>query len=317
MASKELDVICIGAAIVDIPLQPVSKKIFDSDSYPLNKIVMTIGGDAINEATIISRLGYKAALMSRVGQDVVGNFVIDACKKGNIDCRSVNVDADIDTSINIGLVAEDGERTFVTNRNGSLWRMTVEDVDFERFKDARLLSMASIFNHIRIDNHAMVKIFKAARENNLIICADIKKSRDGKGLEDIKESLSYLDYFFPNFAEAVELTGKQELDDIADVLLGCGIKNVVIKVGKKGCFIKTKTERYLIPAYKANGIDTTGAGDNFAAGFITAILDGLSLSDCGKFATGVAAVSVESVGATTGVQSRQQVDRRVQEFLNS
>ena len=49
-----LDVICIGAAIVDIPLQPVSKNIFDVDSYPLERIAMTTGGDAINEATIIS-----------------------------------------------------------------------------------------------------------------------------------------------------------------------------------------------------------------------------------------------------------------------
>ncbi|MCK2926981.1 PfkB family carbohydrate kinase, partial [Escherichia coli] len=58
-----LDVICIGAAIVDIPLQPVSKNIFDVDSYPLERIAMTTGGDAINEATIISRLGHRTALM--------------------------------------------------------------------------------------------------------------------------------------------------------------------------------------------------------------------------------------------------------------
>lgn len=62
-----IEVICIGAAIVDIPLQPVSKNIFDVDSYPLERIAMTTGGDAINEATIISRLGHRTALISRVG----------------------------------------------------------------------------------------------------------------------------------------------------------------------------------------------------------------------------------------------------------
>ncbi len=67
-----LDVICIGAAIVDIPLQPVSKNIFDVDSYPLERIAMTTGGDAINEATIISRLGHRTALMSRIGKDAAG-----------------------------------------------------------------------------------------------------------------------------------------------------------------------------------------------------------------------------------------------------
>lgn len=59
----EIEVLCIGAAIVDIPLQPVSKNIFDVDSYPLERIAMTTGGDAINEATIISRLGHRTALM--------------------------------------------------------------------------------------------------------------------------------------------------------------------------------------------------------------------------------------------------------------
>lgn len=305
--SNKVDVICVGAAIIDIPLQPVSKNIFDIESYPIDKIAITTGGDAINEAIIISRLGYKAALMSRIGNDTMGEYIVKQCKLNNVDASSLVVDDSIDTSINIALVREDGERTFITNRNGSLWRTRVEDVSFERFKDAKVLSLASIFNNPLIDNGALVKIFEAAAENNLIICADIKKSRDGKGLNDIKESLAYLDYFFPNFGEAAELTGKKELDEIADVLLGCGIKNIVIKIGKNGCFIKNKNERYIIPAFKVKGIDTTGAGDNFVAGFITAILDGSPLEDCGKFANGVAAVSVQSVGATIGVQNRQQV----------
>ena len=76
-----LDVICIGAAIVDIPLQPVSKNIFDVDSYPLERIAMTTGGDAINEATIISRLGHRTALMSLIGKDAAGQFILAHCRK--------------------------------------------------------------------------------------------------------------------------------------------------------------------------------------------------------------------------------------------
>ncbi|TGD69402.1 sugar kinase, partial [Salmonella enterica subsp. enterica serovar Poona] len=68
----EIEVLCIGAAIVDIPLQPVSKNIFDVDSYPLERIAMTTGGDAINEATIISRHWHRPALMSRVGDAAAG-----------------------------------------------------------------------------------------------------------------------------------------------------------------------------------------------------------------------------------------------------
>ena len=139
---KELDVICVGAAIVDIPLRPVSRDMFETESYPLEQISMTIGGDAINEATILSRLGKKAALMSMVGDDAVGRYVIESCIKNGVDHTSVKVKKGIDTSINVGLVTEDGERTFITNRNGSLWKMTIEDIELKRLdrKSTRLNS---------------------------------------------------------------------------------------------------------------------------------------------------------------------------------
>ncbi|WP_411682345.1 carbohydrate kinase family protein [Clostridium thailandense] len=313
--NEKLDVICIGAAIVDIPLQPVSKNIFDIESYPLDKISMTIGGDAINEATIISRLGHKVALMSRIGKDAVGNFILEACEKDNIDINSIHIDKNIDTSINVGLVTEDGERTFVTNRNGSLWKMNIEDVDFDRFKNARLLSLASIFNNPLLDGFALVEVFQEAKKNEMIICADMIKARLGETLEDIREALSYVDYFFPNYDEACLITGKTELHDIADVFLDCGIKNVVIKIGKKGCFIKNKKQTLQVSACKnIKAIDTIGAGDNFASGFITGILDGRTLEECAEFANVTAAISVQSVGATTGVKSREQVEKLLQVY---
>lgn len=79
------DVICIGAAIVDILLQLVSKNIFDVDFYFFERIAMTTGGDAINEATIIFCLGYCTALMSCIGKDAAGQFIFDYCCKENID----------------------------------------------------------------------------------------------------------------------------------------------------------------------------------------------------------------------------------------
>lgn len=98
--SKDLDVIIIGAAIVDLPLRPVSKEVFDVVSYPVDGIAMTIGGDAINESTIITRLGHKVALMSCIGVDVAGAFVLDHCKRTGIDTKYIKQDPTIDTSIN-------------------------------------------------------------------------------------------------------------------------------------------------------------------------------------------------------------------------
>lgn len=305
-----VDVICIGAAVVDIPLRPVSKNIFDIESYPVDRIAMTIGGDAINEATIISRLGYKTALMSRVGEDAAGKFILDFCQKEGINIESLRIDPKTDTSINVGLVTEDGERTFVTNRNGSLWKTDITDVDFSKFKGARLLTLASIFNCPLLDNKSLVQIFRKAKEEGMIICADMIKPRFSEKLEDIGEALGYIDYFFPNYDEACLLSGKKDLDAIADSFLKYGVKHVIIKTGKEGCFIKTNKESVKVPAISGiRAIDTIGAGDNFAAGFITALLDGKELINCAQFANATASIAVQNPGATTGVLNKEQVEK--------
>lgn len=312
------EVLVIGAAIVDIPLQPVDKNIFAIESCPVNRIAMTIGGDAINEATIISRLGHQTALMGMVGDDIVGQFVLEHCRQNNIDISHIKVRAGIDTSINIGLVTADGERTFVTNRNGSLWKMDFDDLDDGALSQVKLLSFASFFNNPLLLGAPLVELFRKAKSQGLIICADMVKSRQGEGLAAIKEALAYTDYFFPNYDEACLLTGKTKVQEIAQVFLDCGVKNVVVKVGKKGCFVKNQMTEMSVSAYPySNCIDTIGAGDNFASGFISAILEGKSLKECAMFANAVASISVESLGATTGVQSRAQADERYQKYLQS
>lgn len=306
---KKLDVICLGAAIVDIPLQPVSRDIFDIESYPVDRIAMTVGGDAMNEATIISRLGHKTGIISCVGSDAAGNFILDSCAKDHIDYEGIRVDNNIDTSMNVGLVTADGERTFVTNRNGSLWKTNIEHVDFNKMKQAKILSLASIFNNPLLDGKTLVTIFKEAKKEGMTICADMIKPRLGETLDDIKEALSYVDYFFPNFDEACLMTGKSEVEDVAQVLFDCGVKNVIVKIGKRGCYIQNAEGTMIVPAAKGiTAIDTIGAGDNFASGFISALLDGKDIRECGVYANCTAAVSVQHVGATTGVQNKQMVE---------
>lgn len=316
--NKEYDVLVIGAAIIDIPLRPVGKEVFDIESYPIDGINMTIGGDAINEATIISRLGYKVGLVSCIGDDVPGKFILEHCKKDNIETAYIKIDPNIDTSINIGLVTDDGERTFITNRQGSLWKFNFEDVDLSSLKKTKILSFASIFNNPLFNEKSMINIFKQAKENNVLICADMVNPRIGETLEEIKDALKFIDYFFPNYDEASLMTGEKDIDAIADVFLGYGIKNIIIKTGKKGCYMKNSNERLMVEGYPhSKCIDTIGAGDNFASGFICALLEGKDFKTCGEFANAVASISVEHVGATTGVRNREQVEERYQKYLNA
>ena len=194
--------------------------------------------------------------------------------------------------------------------------MTIDDVDLSKLSEARLLSLASIFNNPLLDCKALVRIFQEAKKQGMIICADMIKARLGETLDDIREALGYVDYFFPNYEEACMMTGETDLNKVADTFLGCGIGHVVIKTGKKGCFIKSRDGSILeVPAMQGiTAIDTIGAGDNFASGFITAILEGKGLKECAEFANVTASISVQSIGATTGVKNRAQVDARLEEY---
>lgn len=311
-----VDVICVGASVIDIPLQPVNKEVFDCESYPLQQINMAIGGDALNESTIISRLGHKVSLLSMVGKDVAGYYIVDHCMKNKIDTIGIKQREDVDTSINIGLVTEDGERTFITNRNGSLWKTTIDDIDLSLVKNAKLLSYGSFFNNPLLKDKELVKLFKKAKKENMIISADMIKPRSNETFEDIKESLSYVDYFFPNFDEASLMTGKDKIEDVADEILSYGVGCVIIKIGSKGAYIKSMDGyQKIVPALKGiTPIDTIGAGDNFASGFITGLLEDKSLEECGKIANVTAAISIQSVGATTGVKNRKQVDDVIKKY---
>lgn len=314
---KECEAIVVGASLVDLPLYPIPDDILNRMSYSVEKMEITIGGDAINEATVIERLGHHTRLVSYLGKDAFGQQVLDHCKRNSIDIDFIKIDPTATTAINIGLVRQDGERIYISNRSGTTWKFKMSDIDIQAIATARVLSFASIFNSPLFDNDALMCLFKQAKEQSMIICADIKDPRFGETLSDISGALSYVDYFFPNFEEACKLTGKQEIDDIADVILGYGVKTAVIKQGKNGCYIKTcKGEKLSIPSYHpAKRVDTTGAGDCFASGFICALLEDKSLRECGEFANVVASLAIEQIGATTGIVSREQVDKRNRDYI--
>lgn len=125
----------------------------------------------------------------------------------------------------------------------------------------------------------------------------------------LKPCLPFIDFFLPSIDEAVQLSGESDIDKIADVFFDKGVKQVVIKIGSKGCYMREtpSSTGVIIPSYNVKAIDTTGAGDSFSAGFITGLVKGMSFHDCGRFANAVGAHCVSSVGATTGIKSYDEI----------
>lgn len=304
----EAAVICVGNAAVDVPLRPVSVDMFTTDSYPIDRIVPMVGGSGTNVSTILSRLGVPTKLITLLGQDILGDFLVEHCRQNGIDTSAIVRSGEVDTPLSIGMVQADGERTFVVSRSSSTFRFSVDDVDLGALKGAKLLAIASIFIMPCFTDAGLSKLFAAAKDEGLIICADMMKSRTGQRLEAIRNAVSFVDYFFANYEEAAFLTERESREDIADAMLEAGVGTVIIKEGKRGCYVKRPGMELACPAFlNENPVDTIGAGDNFAAGFIAGLLDGYALEDCARLANATAAISVSAPGSTGGVRSKQQI----------
>ena len=305
------DFTIIGTGILDILARPVSPSVFETGSTPAEHISLTFGGDALNEAVILSRLGKKVQLISTTGADDAGRMVIEHCRRNGISTDHITQSPDYPTGTNIVLVDEKGERSFVTCPSSSLRKLAMEHIDTSLFKEAPILCFASIFVFPLLGIPEMTDIFRTAKDAGCTVCADMTKCKHQETLDDLGNALSYVDYIFPNYEEACMVSRLTDPDEIADAFLAQGAGHVIIKLGSQGCLIKTKKERHLIPAFPyASCIDTTGAGDNYAAGFLYALSEGMTLPDCGCFANAAASIAIETVGATTGVQSLDQIMER-------
>ena len=310
------EVVLIGAGVADIPLSPVDRDVFDVGSHPLEGISMFLGGDAANEAVILSRLGHRAALISKVGRDGAGDFVVSELQRAGVDTGWVAREEGLDTAINIVLVRPDGERSFITNKNGSLRRLGLEDIrpalDTPAFEGAKVACLASLFVSPMLPPEDTAELFRLIRAKGLTLCADTTKPKHGETVRDIADALARLDYFFPNREEASMLTGCTEPSDIAKVLLDCGVRHVALKLGGRGCLIADAHGARVVPAVPGIvPVDTTGAGDTFAGGFIAGLLEGRSFEDCARLANAAASLCVETVGATSGRWARADAEARM------
>ena len=221
---------------------------------------------------------------------------------------------DIDTGLNIVLVDGEGERHFITNPEGSLRRIEPEDVfsaiESPDFSSLKVVSFASVFAYPLL-MPCLADIFRAIKARGPLLCVDMTSRKNNETIDDIAPALRYADYVFPNLKEAQLLCGKEDPDDIADIFLDRGVGCAVIKLGARGCLVKNAGLRALVPSVPGiRAIDATDAGDNFAAGFIDALLDGESLPCCAARANAAASLCVERIGATSGPREKAEVLRR-------
>lgn len=300
------EIIIIGAAIIDVLVYPASAAVFETGSHQAENIRMSLGADALNEALVLSKLGMDVRLETVVGDDFAGRFIVEQCRERGIVIEQRQI-RKIPTGINVVLVGEDGERSFLTNPKGTLRGLTVEDIRMPFDNDAKILCFASIFVFPQIKSPQLVRIFSQAKKQGITVCADMTKRKCKETKQDMREAFSYIDYLFANEEEAFLLTGETDVKTAAASLYDCGAGHVILKCGSRGCYVMAEKEACMVPAVQDTiCVDTTGAGDSFTAGFICALSEGKSLLECAQFANECGAKAVKALGATEWIEKSKE-----------
>jgi sugar/nucleoside kinase (ribokinase family) len=249
------------------------------------------GGSAANTIHGLAMLGVKTGFIGSVGKDDTGDFFESDMKKAGVQTFLLRQDSVTGTAV--ALISPGSERTFATHL-GAAVELGSDDLNPEDFKNYDILYLEGYL----IINKALVeRTCSIAKNNNMKIAIDLSSFNvvDAK-LQDFKEIVEkYVDIVFANEDEAKSFTGLPPLEALDCISELCDI--TVIKVGKDGSLIKRGDEVIRIGTIPVQCVDTTGAGDLYASGFLYGYADGLSLEKCGLFGSVLAGHVIEIVGA--------------------
>ena len=303
---SKYDILFIGTAIVDSIIkgfdpEPVSATGFRADSGSLN-----IGGEAVNGSIAAAKLGMKTAILCALGNDAAGDMIASALSWHGVDTGCIVRSDDHPTPVTTMFVAEDGTRKSITN---GAHRYNFHPERFaEAISDAKAIVLGSLFRAPFDEPDVIRTITTEAHAKGITVFADTKLPNFTKmNINDIADSLPMIDYITPNEDEARYCSGEEEPEKMADVLLEKGVRNVIIKLGSKGCFFKNKEGSLYLPAHNIDAVDATGAGDNFLAGFASELIRGSNVRQALAFANACGAICTSAVGADTALRDRTQV----------
>jgi len=299
-------VLCVGQLAADILVRPVDQLDFASDTRRVEPIRLASGGDCLNVAVGLARLGLGVSFVGRVGEDPWGDFLVSVIDKEGIDRRGLKRTSDAGTCSVIVAINSRGERTFFYH-GGANDLFGPEDVEPALVAQADAVYVGGTYLLPRFDGAGAAALFRSARSQGKLTAMDVTWDTTGRWLSVIEPCLPHLDWFLPSVKEAALITGRQAPEDMAAFLRARGVASVVIKLGERGCYVLPDGRAgFFSPAFPARVVDTTGAGDSFVAGFLAGLLRGWEPRQCARLACAAAALNIQRVGATAGMPSFEE-----------
>lgn len=309
--SKTLDVITVGEAMVLFAAQQAGP-LDDASAF-----ARTTAGAELNVAIGLARLGLRVGYLSRLGQDLFGRHIAAVLAREGIDHQQVAMDPDHPTGFMLKSRSDDGSDPQIQyfRKGSAASHMQAGDLDTAYCASARHLHLTGIFVGVTPSTREVVFDLAArSRAAGLSISFDpnlrptLWRSKDE--MVDCLNALSaFSDWVLPGLDEGRLLTGRDSVQGIADFYLERGAKGVVVKLGPQGAFFATPQESgHVAGVPVARVVDTVGAGDGFAVGVISGLLEGLPLAAAAARGNAIGARVVQFPGDADGLPTRAELD---------
>jgi 2-dehydro-3-deoxygluconokinase len=277
-----------------------------------------IAGADLNVAIGLSRLGFKVGWMSRVGQDSFGQYVLDTLAKEGIDASHVTLDPRYPTGFQLKSKHDDGSDPAVEyfRKGSAASHLSLDDYAADYALGARHLHLTGVAPAISASSRELA--FHLAREMRAAgktisfdpnLRPTLWPSREAM-VASLNALAALADWVLPGIGEGRTLTGFDTPEDIARFYLDAGARGVIVKLGAEGAYFRTGDHDGVIPAQPvAKVVDTVGAGDGFAVGVISALLEGLTLPAAVARGNRIGALAIQVSGDSEGLPIRTELAR--------
>lgn len=308
MTQKTLDVVTIGEAMAMFIAQQTG------DLAAAEGFVKRIAGAELNVAIGLARLGLNVGWVSRVGNDSFGRFTLQQLEKEGVDHRCVTTDAQYRTGFQLKSRVDDGSDPEVEyfRKGSAASHLSPADFNDDYFGNARHLHLSGVAaaisdSSLQLAKHAAKEM--RARGKTISFDPNLRPVL-WRSEEEMRKQLNHLaeyaDWVLPGEKEGLILTGYRQPEAIADFYLDKGVKAVVIKTGGDGAWYKTADgeQGQVAPIHVANVVDTVGAGDGFAVGLISALLEGKTLTQAILRGNKLGSLAIQVAGDSEGLPTR-------------
>lgn len=294
-------IVSMGLHILDVLGRHISEIPQGQNIALIDEIRITAAGTAAGTSVDLAKLGCKVIAVGAAGDDEMGNILVGIMNRYGIDTSHIKRKKGVQTSGTMLPIRPNGERPAL-HVMGTNATFCFEDVPQEVVRNANFVHIGGFYLMPKFDGEGTVETLKVAREGKAITTMDILGVKQEKMAEKILPAMPYLDYFMPNLEEAQMIAGLTDLDELSDFFLNAGAKNVALKMGARGSFIKNKQGmRLRIPAFKVNVVDTTGCGDAWSGGFITGLSRGMNIQESAVLGSACGSLVATGLGSDAGI----------------